>query len=50
LSTGLPLGKGVAAVDDPMAVLPSLFHLMWAGALDADLRGATKIKHAEDAA
>ena len=28
---------GAAAVGDPMAVLPVLFHLMWRHALTADL-------------
>ena len=28
---------GAAAVGDPMAVLPALFHLMWRHALVADL-------------
>ena len=28
---------GAAAVGDPMAVLPALFHLMWRHALTADL-------------
>jgi hypothetical protein len=33
----LPLLAGAEAVGDRIAVLPSLFHLMWAGALTADL-------------
>lgn len=33
----LPLLAGAEAVGDRIAVLPSLFHLMWAGALAADL-------------
>jgi len=32
-----PLMAGAAAVGDPMAVLPALFHLMWRHALVADL-------------
>ena len=32
-----PLMAGAAAVGDPMAVLPALFHLMWQHALVADL-------------
>ena len=32
-----PLMAGAAAVGDPMAVLPALFHLMWRHALAADL-------------
>jgi hypothetical protein len=32
-----PLMAGAAAAGDPMAVLPSLFHLMWRQALTADL-------------
>lgn len=36
----VPLLAGVAAAGDRIAVLPSLFHLMWAGALTADLTSA----------
>jgi hypothetical protein len=32
-----PLLDGALAVGDRIAVLPSLFHLMWAGAVSADL-------------
>lgn len=32
-----PLMEGVGKVGDPIAVLPGLFHLMWCGALAADL-------------
>src|SRR5436190_1049029 len=32
-----PLMAGAAAVGDPLAVLPALFHLMWRHALVADL-------------
>jgi hypothetical protein len=32
-----PLVAGAAAVGDPVVVLPTLFHLMWSGALTADL-------------
>lgn len=34
------LGDGVAAVGDPIEVLPVLFHLLWTHALHADLDGA----------
>lgn len=33
----VPLLAGVEAAGDPIAVLPSLFHLMWTGILSADL-------------
>ena len=32
-----PLMAGAAAAGDPMAVLPTLFHLMWRHELTADL-------------
>lgn len=32
-----PLGEGVAVVGDRLGVLPTLFHLLWGGALTADL-------------
>jgi hypothetical protein len=35
-----PLLAGAEAVGDRIAVLPSLFHLMWTGALAADLASA----------
>jgi hypothetical protein len=35
-----PLLDGAQAVGDRIAVLPSLFHLMWSGALSADLASA----------
>ena len=35
-----PLLDGAMAVGDRIAVLPSLFHLMWAGILSADLASA----------
>ena len=35
-----PLLDGALAVGDRIAVLPSLFHLMWTGALAADLASA----------
>lgn len=35
-----PLLDGAMAVGDRIAVLPSLFHLMWAGILSADLESA----------
>jgi hypothetical protein len=35
-----PLLDGALAVGDRIAVLPSLFHLMWTGALEADLASA----------
>jgi hypothetical protein len=35
-----PLLAGALAVGDRIAVLPSLFHLMWAGVLSADLVSA----------
>jgi hypothetical protein len=36
----MPLGDGVALVGDRLAVLPTLFHLLWIGVLHADLRAA----------
>lgn len=36
---GSPLDVGVAAAGDRLAVLPSLFHLMWTGGLGADMSG-----------
>ena len=36
----VPLLAGVEAVGDRIAVLPSLFHLMWTGALAADMASA----------
>lgn len=36
----MPLLVGVEAVGDQISVLPSLFHLMWTGALTADLASA----------
>lgn len=33
-----PLDEGVAVVGDRLAVLPSLFHLLWSGVLSAELR------------
>lgn len=33
-----PLADGIAEIGDPLAVRPTLFHLMWSGALLADLR------------
>ena len=35
-----PLLDGAMAVGDRIAVLPSLFHLMWTGILSADLASA----------
>lgn len=37
---GCRLTVGADSVGDRVAVLPSLFHLMWTGVLDADLRAA----------
>jgi hypothetical protein len=34
-----PLMKAVAGVGDPIAVLPSAFHMLWSGRLHADLTG-----------
>lgn len=34
-----PFADGVAAVGDPLAVRPVAFHLLWSGALVADLEG-----------
>jgi hypothetical protein len=39
-SSPAPLLAGARAVGDPIAVLPSLFHLMWAGVLAASLSPA----------
>jgi hypothetical protein len=36
-ASGCPLMQGAAAVGDPIAVLPVLFHLLWNGSLRADL-------------
>jgi hypothetical protein len=36
----MPLLKGVWLVGDPIAVLPTLFHLMWMHVLEADLGSA----------
>jgi hypothetical protein len=36
----VPLLAGAEAAGDPIAVMPSLFHLMWTGALAADLASA----------
>ncbi|MFI9740764.1 TnsA-like heteromeric transposase endonuclease subunit [Nocardia sp. NPDC052278] len=36
----IELGCGVAAVGDPIVVLPTVFHLLWSGRLAADLTGA----------
>jgi len=33
------LADGIAALGDALAVRPSLFHLLWTGALLADLQG-----------
>ena len=35
----VPLLELAGSVGDPVAVLPTLFHLLWAGALHVDLRG-----------
>lgn len=35
-----PLADGAAAVGDRLGVLPTLFHLLWAGVLRADLRAS----------
>ncbi|MFI0794759.1 hypothetical protein ACH4OY_19035 [Micromonospora rubida] len=32
-----PLMKGAETVGDPIAVLPTLFHLLWSRRLDVDL-------------
>jgi hypothetical protein len=32
-----PLMEGVRMVGDPIAVLPSMFHMLWSGTLDAGL-------------
>jgi hypothetical protein len=49
-----PLEEGVVAVGDRLAVLPRLFHLLWAGALIAELgecpmNGATIVTAARSA-
>lgn len=35
-----PLWEGVRRIGDPLVVLPSLFHALWAGQLAADLGAA----------
>jgi hypothetical protein len=35
-----PLWEGVPGIGDPMLVLPSLFHALWAGRLAAELGAA----------
>ncbi|MEU8465780.1 TnsA-like heteromeric transposase endonuclease subunit [Streptomyces sp. NPDC029003] len=40
-----PLRAGAVRVGDPLVVLPHLFHLLWSGALVADLEG--ELLHSE---
>ena len=42
----VPLIELAGSVGDPVAVLPTLFHLLWAGALERDLRRPLRGRHA----